>query len=525
MNFKMTTVLSSGILAMLLLGCNTGTTEKAPEMAPSVPDAPKMKMSTPIPDGIESPNLIQSENLGALNFIDGVPTDETAENVYNYIDLVNAIDAYTKGIHIASMEAMRQGLLEFGPANETVLLFEDLMDSKALFLTANTTSVYMMSWLELGDEPMVIETPPDVLGIIDDHFFKYVSDFGRLGPDKAQGGKFLVLPPDYEGEVPDGYFVARANTYGHWVIWRGFQKDGSPKPAVDATKSTYKVYPLSKKDNPPAMNFVNVSGKSFNTIHKMDERIYEEINAVIQSEPAQAENPEILGSFAAIGIEKGKDFAPDARMQGILKEAAKIGSAIVRTQMAKPRSDYLYKFPGTQWLNPLAYKSYLFEHEGVRLLDARSAFHFYATGITPAMSMKILGKGSQYSIAYSDEAGNAFDGSKTYKFNVPANPPMKDFWSFTIYDNQTRSMLQTDQRFPGIDSNAEGLIQNEDGSWDIYIGPEAPEGLENNWIQTVPGKGWNTIFRLYGPLDAWFDGEWYPSDAILVPASDGGITN
>ncbi len=504
------------LISLLVISCQNQNSSASEEKVTSQTAPTPMKMSSPIPDGIESPNVIKSSELGDLIFKDGVPLPETAAKVYDYVDLVNAIDAYTKSIQIASMEAMKQGILSFGPPNTTALLFEDLMDSKALFLTANTTSVYMTAWLELNEEPMVIETPPDVLGIIDDHYFKYVADFGRLGPDKSKGGKFLILPPGYEGDVPKGYFVYQANTFGHWVIWRGFQKDGDPMPAVEDTKRAYKMYPLSQKDNPPAMNFVNVSGKEFNTIHKMDERIYEEINEVIQSEPAMGENPEILGSLAAIGIEKGKEFNPDARMQEILKEAAKIGSAIVRTQMAKPRSDYLYKFPNTQWLNPLAYKSYLFEHNGHRLLDARSAFHFYATGITPAMSMKIIGKGSQYSIAYSDENGDTFDGSKTYKFHVPPNPPMKDFWSFTIYDNQTRSMLQTDQRFPGIDSNQKGLIQNEDGSWDIYIGPEAPEGLENNWIQTNPEKGWNTIFRLYGPLDPWFDGEWYPSDAQLV---------
>lgn len=477
---------------------------------------PKMKMTTDIPDGIESSNEIKTETLGELSFFDGVPKPETAEKVYDYIDLGHAVDAFTKGIQIASMEAMKQGILEYGPANQTVVIFEELMDSKSFFLTANTTNVYMMSWLELGDEPMVIETPPDVLGIIDDHYFKYVADFGRLGPDKAKGGKFLILPPGYKGDIPKGYFVKQAKTHGHWVIWRGFKKNGDPKPAVRATKANYKVYPLSQKNKQPKMNFVNVSGQDINTIHKMDERIYEEINAVVQSEPSAAENPEILGTLAAIGIEKGKEFNPDPRMQAILKEAAKLGSAIVRTQMAKPRNEYLYKFKGTQWLNPLAYKSYLFEHNGVRLLDARSAFHFYATGITPAMSMKIIGKGSQYAIAYSDKDGNTFDGNKTYKYHIPANPPMKDFWSFTIYDNQTRSMLQTDQQFPGIDNNKKGLIQNKDGSWDIYIGPKAPKGMENNWIQTVPGKGWNTIFRLYGPLEPWFDGEWYPSDAVEV---------
>jgi len=499
-------------LIVAIAACSTPETKTAGTTTAPV----KMKMTTEIPEGISTPNTLNTNTIGELNFFDGVPYPETAEKVYDYIDLHNAIDAYVKGIHIASMEALKRGIEEFGPANKTALLFEDLMDSKAFWLTPNTTNVYMASWLEVGDEPMVIETPPDVLGFINDHWFKYVIDFGRLGPDKAQGGKFLIVPSTYEGEIPEGYFVARTNTHGHWVIWRGFQKDGSPKPAVDATKATFKIYPLSQKDNPPAMNFVNMSGKINNTIHRMDEEIYHEINAVVQSEPLIGENPEILGALAAIGIKKGQEFTPDARMQKILKEAAKIGAAIVRTQMARPRSEYQYKFKGTQWLNPLAYKSYLFEHEGVRLLDSRSAFHFYATGITPAMSMKIIGKGSQYAVAYSDKNGDFFNGSLTYKFNVPANPPMKDFWSFTVYDNQTRAMLQTDQQFPGVDNNNEGIVQNADGSWDIYFGPEPPKGFENNWIQTIPGKGWNTIFRLYGPLEPWFDNAWYPSDAVLV---------
>ncbi len=504
------------LFPLLILGCQPQQEGVDASVNADLPIA-SYAQTTDIPDGIASPNMINSEELGELKFFDGVPLPETAEKVHNFVDLINAIAAYTNGVHIASMEALKQGILSFGPANQTALIFEELMDSKSLFLTANTTNIYGTLWMELANEPMVVETPSDVLGFVDDHYFKYVADFGRLGPDRAQGGKFLFLPPHYEGEIPDGYFVYQTNTYGNWVIWRGFQKNGDPQPAVLDMKEKLKVYPLSQKNNPPAMNFLNVSGKQFNTIHKMDERIYEEINAAIQAEPAMGENPEILGSLAAIGIKKGQEFNPDSRMQAILKEASKIGSAIVRTQMAKPRDGYLYKFEGTQWLNPLAYKSYLFEHEGARLMDARSAFHFYATGITPAMSMKLVGKGSQYAIAYSDQAGNTFEGSKTYRFTVPANPPMKDYWAFTIYDNQTRSMLQTDQRFPGIDSGTQGLVQNEDGSWYVFIGPESPAGFENNWIQSIPGRGWNVIFRLYGPLEPWFNNEWYPSDAELLP--------
>ena len=258
---------------------------------------PKMKMTTEVPPGIATPDRLETR-IGTLELFDGVPTQETAQKVYDNLDLQRGVQAYLDSIQIASMYGMRKGILDFGPANTTALLFETLMDSKALWLTPNTTSIYMASWLELKDEPMVIETPPNVLGIIDDHWFHYVTDFGNAGPDKGKGGKFLILPPGYKGEVPDGYHVARTNTYGNWVIWRGFQQDGDPAPAVATTKKLFRIYPLSQKDNPPKMNFVNVSGKFNNTIHRMDYGIFEEINEVVQAEPSEGQDPEILGLLA-----------------------------------------------------------------------------------------------------------------------------------------------------------------------------------------------------------------------------------
>ncbi|MGB3715573.1 MAG: DUF1254 domain-containing protein [Candidatus Promineifilaceae bacterium] len=476
----------------------------------------KMKMTTDVPEGITTPDRLETR-IGTLNLVDGVPDKETAQKVYDNLDFQRGVQAYLSGIQIASMFAMRKGMLEFGPANETVLIFETLMDSKALWLTPNTTNIYMATWLELTDEPMVIETPPDVLGIIDDHWFKFVADFGRLGPDKAQGGKFLILPPGYEGEVPDGYFVYPTNTYGNWVIWRGFQVDGDPAPAVETTKKTFRMYPLSQKNNPPEMNFVNVSGEFNNTIHRMDYGIFEEINEVVQAEPGEGQDPEILGILASIGIKKGQSFNPDSRMKKILTGAADVGAVTVRTIMSQPRDDIFYFYPGESvWGNPFPGGNYEWLNEGASLLDSRAGFHFYATGITPAMAKKIIGKGSKYAFAYTDAEGNPFDGSKTYTVHLPPNVPAKDFWSFTLYDNQTRAMLQTDYQFPGIDNNKPGTIQNKDGSFDVYFGPKAPAGKENNWVQTVPGKGWNMIFRLYGPLEPWFDKTWRPGEPQLV---------
>jgi hypothetical protein len=205
-------------------------------------------------------------------------------------------------------------------------------------------------------------------------------------------------------------------------------------------------------------------------------------------------------------------------MKKILTEAAAVGNITARTLAYKSRIPEAYFYENSAWNTPFIGGSYQFleDDNGVRALDARTYFFFYATGITPAMAMKIIGKGSAYAAAFVDENGDPLDGSKTYKVNLPPNVPEKNFWSFTIYDSQSRSMLQTDQQFPSVGSLTKGIKKNADGSYDVYFGPKAPAGMENNWIQTMPGKGWNTIFRLYSPLKPWYDKTWRPSEIEVV---------
>ena len=281
-------------------------------------------------------------------------------------------------------------------------------------------------------------------------------------------------------------------------------------------KDNFRLYPLGKSANDSKVNFVDVSMKAFNTIHASDVTYFDEINEIVQEEPNEAQSPEILGLLASIGIEKGKAFAPDERMKKILKEAADVGSAASRVLLYRSRDPEAPVYPNSGWEAPWVGNSSQFIRDGVRLNDARTRFHMYATGITPAMVNPVVGSGSQYIAGMRDAAGNPFDGGKTYKAHLPPNVPAKDFWAFTLYNVQTRSMLQTDARFPEI-SSADGNVQpNEDGSYDIYFGPEPPEGKESNWLQTVPGMGWHMLFRIYGPLEPWFNKSWRPSEVELL---------
>jgi hypothetical protein len=297
---------------------------------------------------------------------------------------------------------------------------------------------------------------------------------------------------------------------------RGFAVNGDIKPAVESIKKKLRIYPLAQAKNPPETKFINGSGVELNTVHANDFSYFEELNEVVQEEPSEALDPERLGLFASIGIERGKPFAPDERMKKILTGAAAVGNATSRAILFRTRMKDAPFYPNSAWVTTFAGGYEFLSQPGVRNLDARTMFHYYATGITPAMALKMVGIGSQYAAAFVDSNDKPLDGSKTYKIHLPPNIPAKDFWSFVVYDNQTRSMLQTDEQFPSIGSQVKGLVVNPDTSVDVWFGPTAPAGHESNWVQTVPGKGWNVLLRLYGPLQPWFDKTWKPGEFEVV---------
>ncbi|WP_298965853.1 DUF1254 domain-containing protein [uncultured Roseibium sp.] len=485
--------------------------------------------NTPIPEDILTPDEVETR-FGTLKFIDGRPTPETSTLMFDVLDFMRGAEVFLNFIPATSIEGIRRGLLEIGlDASNKIAVFEQLMDSNPLFLTGNTDTVYGTAILDLQrDGPVVIEVPKGQgPTTVNDAYFRFVTDMGVPGPDKGEGGRYLILPPDYEGELDppvggyevevDGetYFVSKSTSYINWFIARGFLVDGKTDVAVQSYRDGLKIYPLKDKATPPEMVFINASKKVFNTIHANTFEFYNELHAVIDREPISTFDPELRGLAAAIGIEKGKPFDPDPRMKQLLIEAVAVGNAMARSIWLKPRDKSAYLYDDSGWYTAFIGGDWQWLRDkgnGGRYLDARTMFFYMATVNTPAMVLKLPGKGSQYALNVTDVSGDFLDGSKTYKLDIPSNVPAKDFWSVVAYDPQTRSELQTGQPFPSKNNKRDKLLANKDGSVTLYFGPQAPSGNEQNWIETIPGKGWFTILRLYGPEKAWFEKTWRPGE-------------
>ena len=527
------------VLAAIAVQVSQGFAQTAPEIPPSITT----------PDRVDT-------RIGTLEFKDGVPNEATAGRLFDNLDFTYAYRAFMDNMRGVSIQALRKGMQSIGVKANEVLVFSELMDARSLFLTANADTIYVMGYLDLAKGPVVLETPPKFLGAVQDAWFRWVIDLGAPGPDRGEGGKYLIVPPDYSGPLPDGgFFIARARTNG--ILWFGrsfLENHKDPKPVVETIRKSTKVYPyepggmgtpiaeflagkakLGRISPPPPTVFHEGSGKVMNTIPPNDWSFYEMLNEVVQQEPATSLDPELMGPVAAIGIVKGKTFAPDARMKKIMTEAVAVANATSRSLFMSPRDPSWFYYPNSSWFNFLFLTGYEFETpipmitrdgvkpfppSGYRTMDARTNFFYGVTGITPSMAMRLPGIGSQYLLAVTDADKNHFDGAQTYKVTLPKGIPEENFWSFTLYDNQTRSMLNTPQRYPRAGSQSypsPAAEPNPDGSTTVWFAPQQPAGAaRGNWIQTMRGKGWFVILRLYSPLEPFFTRQWRPSEIELV---------
>jgi hypothetical protein len=459
-----------------------------------------------------SPQARQSR-IGDLDLQNGYPDRDRLASIYDELDFQRAVQIYLWALPAVSLQIAYENVgAMFGRGCTTVIIFEHFLDAKTVVPTGNGQSIYSVNFADLKETgPLVVETPPGVLGFAMDLWQYPLADIGVFGPDEGKGGAFLFLPPDYDGEIPNGYFVVPSDTYVVNVGLRGFVRDGKTDAAVEEIKGS-RVYPLAQKNDPPPMHFADASGSPVVMLPLGDNLAgidyFRILARIVEHEAVREKDRVMWGLAASLGIAKDKPFAPDARMESILTEAARVGCAMAAAQSFASRSDKKLTWPDRRWEEIFQTDEVTLENPNYLEIDAKTTIYYQAMGASKSALKSIVGAGSKYSAAFTDSQGDWLDGSRNYRLTVPPNPPVKDFWSVTVYDARTRSMIDNPQGKSGRDSYQESIHKNDDGSVDLYFGPKPPAGHEDNWVQTLPGVGFFVYFRWYGPLDAYFDQSW-----------------
>jgi hypothetical protein len=465
------------------------------------------------------------DELADLPFDGGYPTKEGVARLKDELLFQRGVQTYIWALPALNMYGMKEGSEKtFGKGYNVLPIWKDRLNAKTLVTTPNSDVIYAMGYLDLKKDGMiVIEVPPGLQGILDDFFQRplcsvrkiggrdWCGDVGLPGPDKGKGGKYLIVPPDYHGDIPREYFAYRSRTYGVFVFWRGFFKDPKQLDGPVSIMEKTRIYPLGNKKGAKPMQFPNASGVETNMLYATDGSAFDVLNRFIQNEYVDPADMEMRGMLASLGIVKGKPFKSDERTREILdkaaKTAARMGHAIsYEPQTSVPNSTW---YKDRRWLNVFPGNA-TFTADTFNYIDPRTGFFTNAYSASPGMAANMVNVGAKYPATFVDADGEFLSGSKSYKLKLPKGVPAALFWSVTIYDSITASGVDNGQRFPSINT-MDKPAKNADGSTDIYFGPESP-GDGKNWLRTLPDKGFFVILRLYGPTKAFFDKKWKPGD-------------
>jgi hypothetical protein len=457
-----------------------------------------------------------TSNDSLYEFDLGYPsTDNTIELAYNNTDLNRAIEAYKFFYPTMVNEAMMQVMPQ---SNESDQIGIKLVSGpQHQIFTANSDTPYILATLDLkADGPMVIEVPPGrFMGFVNDHNMRWILDMGIYGPDKGQGGKHLILPPDYTGDTPAGYYLGQSDTWKVLFGMRSVPIEGNITKALQSLDSI-KIYPLAKTGEESATyRFIDMSDTTIpNKLLEWEDKFdyWQQLKTIVDTETVPVEFRPMYGMLQSLGIEKGIPFDPDSRTTSILEEAAKRAIAEMRVNAYANRDSerLVWHDRNWEWL-PISIFNATTKDIGVTEflnLQATEHAYFQAIGASPLMSTREIDHGSIYFSNFRDNSSAFLNGSKTYKLTIPGPVPANLFWSATVYDVDTRSEIATDQNRSAIRSLFENLQPNPDGSIDLYFGPDVQEGEENNEVKTIPDQGWFVYFRIYGPQAPVFDGTW-----------------
>ena len=458
--------------------------------------------------------------IGKLDFQSGYPTDETVQKLYEELDFQRAVQAYLWALPMASYGAMADGHKALGTNSHTVIIADKSAEQQQLVLTANQDTIYISSALDLREGPIVMELPAGLLGTLNNVWQQPLSDLGGpFSPEQNRGGRFLILPPGYDGPLPQlHHHVVQSDSNIVIFYLRAIPRTRSDFPKLVKLAQQYRQYKLTESKKPPETRFIFMSGKEASFLTNEGFAFFENLARYINENPPRPQDMAMLGILETLGIAHGKSFEPDARMRKILTEAAKVGQAMAKTIAWRPRiaRDVLYAYPGRRQWKYIFFGDPSFHGPGHMEIDLRTRYAWEAIGTAKSMVLAVPGHGSQYVGTYQDADGKWLSGEHSYKINLPKDVPANMFWSLTAYDNETRSLIQNDLGRPLVGS-VHGAKPSKDGSFDVYFGPNIPDGVpKENWVQTKSDKGWFVYLRLYGPEQPWFDKKWVPGDVEKV---------
>jgi hypothetical protein len=444
--------------------------------------------------------------IGNIETINGFPTAEAAQKIFEESDFQRASQAYLWALPAVGFHGLHLSHLNtFGAKDGEVVLYVTLKD-KAGMLTPNLTTIYAMSFWNLEKQgPLVIIVPAGAsAGGVLDIWQRPITDVGQTGPDKGQGGKYLVLAPGQSDPMNSEFITVHSKTNQIWFATRGLGAD----PAVaEAIVRKYKLFAYDDRPNPPATKFIPVGDKKWSSEQPRDLKFWEYLHDVLAPEVPEERDRFFHGMLLPLGIVQGKPFTPTESQKKILTDAAVFGDLLGRLTAYSKRVEGTEVWPGKHWEYALMVELDQ-TFKGYGQIDERGSWFYEAIGNTVGMQGRTLGFGQLYLEAQKDKTGAWLDGGKSYHLHVLPNAPVELFWSFTIYDNLTRGPMITPQGAADISSRTKGLVVNTDGSVDLFFGPKKPTGSNDNYVMTMPEKGWFTYFRFYGPKEAYFDRSW-----------------
>ena len=464
-------------------------------------------------------SISSAQGASSYSFRQGFPTGSTAADVYRNSMTRRAIEAYKTFLPTIATEAVFQQIAAAGAVPNRVGVNMD-QGPMQQFAATNSDTPYNFVIMDLREGPMVIDMPanPLLLGIVNDHNMRWIENVGGIGPDNGKGGRHLFLPPDYEGDVPEGYFVSQSDTWMAVAAIRSVSLDGDGATAINAAQEV-KAYPLGQEQLADSWQWVDASGTRMPLpLLDWEGRVgfWQELHRVMQYETTMDEDRYAMGSLQQLGLIAGEPFPSDEATHEILASAARTAHAELSITLYANSDPARFMWDDRRWefipLTTMHLPKGDFGNETLISREGSDQFFFFGWGTSSTIGVREPGGGSVYFSTYSDIEKKYLDGAKSYQLTLPGPVPADLFWSVTVYDAETRVLIETPLNRAAVRSHRDKPQANSDGSFTIQFGPDAPDGPESNWVRTAPGRGWLATVRLYGPTEDVFNGNWRLDD-------------